>query len=191
MQGELAVALRPLPLRRQKTAPCDVLLVPSSGEKNNARRRRMRNVWCSAHPWRSVTPASCGSSAEAREARGNRSRRVSAVRRLLPLSRSPGERKGTLLAIRWVDVAGRTIRRQWISRLPQSIGGGGFPHPEAGETAPSSSTRTPRSSPSALELERTASAAMPGGVPDACACTTTRVAPALTSLLRLNEEMEV
>lgn len=49
-----------------------------------------------------------------RGARGNRPRRVSAVRRLLPLSRSPCERERTLLAIRWVDVAGRMIRRYWI-----------------------------------------------------------------------------
>jgi hypothetical protein len=41
-----------------------------------------------------------------RGARGNRARRVSAVRRLLPLPRSPGQRGGTLLAIRWVDMEG-------------------------------------------------------------------------------------
>src|SRR5512135_1613612 len=49
-----------------------------------------------------------------RSAQGNRARRVSAVRRLLPLSRSPCEREGTLLVIRWVDVAGRSICRHWI-----------------------------------------------------------------------------
>ncbi len=49
-----------------------------------------------------------------RGARGNRPRRVSAVRRLLPLSRSPCEREEALFAIRWVDVAGRMIRRHWI-----------------------------------------------------------------------------
>ena len=40
--------------------------------------------------------------------------------------------------------------------LAQSIGGGGPPHGEAGKTVRSSSTSTSCSSPSALELERTA-----------------------------------
>ena len=50
-----------------------------------------------------------------RGAKGNRARRVSAVRRLLPTPVSV-ERKPVLLgAIRWVDVAGRALRRIWMS----------------------------------------------------------------------------
>jgi hypothetical protein len=48
-------------------------------------------------------------------AKGNRARRVSAVRRLLP---PPAivERKPVLLgSMRWVDVAGRALRRSWIA----------------------------------------------------------------------------
>jgi hypothetical protein len=48
-------------------------------------------------------------------AKGNRARRVSAVRRLLPAPASV-ERKLVLLGpIRWVDVAGRALRRTWMT----------------------------------------------------------------------------
>jgi len=48
-------------------------------------------------------------------AKGDRARRVSAVRRLLPPPASvPVERKPVLLGpIRWIDVAGRALRRTW------------------------------------------------------------------------------
>ena len=48
-------------------------------------------------------------------AKGNRARRVSAVRRLLPPPASV-ERKPVMLgSMRWVDVAGRSLRRTWIA----------------------------------------------------------------------------
>ena len=49
-------------------------------------------------------------------AKGDRARRVSAVRRLLPPPAPiPVERKPVLLGpIRWVDVAGRALRRTWM-----------------------------------------------------------------------------
>jgi hypothetical protein len=48
-------------------------------------------------------------------AKGNRARRVSAVRRLLPPPSSV-ERKPVLLGpMRWVDVAGRALRRTWTA----------------------------------------------------------------------------
>ncbi|GHO48801.1 hypothetical protein [Ktedonospora formicarum] len=51
----------------------------------------------------------------AKGAKGNRARRVSAVRRLLPPPASVAcEQKPVLLGpIRWVDVAGRALRRTW------------------------------------------------------------------------------
>jgi hypothetical protein len=50
-------------------------------------------------------------------AKGDRARRVSAVRRLLPPPAPvPLERKPVLLGpIRWVDVAGRALRRTWMT----------------------------------------------------------------------------
>jgi len=50
-------------------------------------------------------------------AKGDRARRVSAVRRLLPPpAPAPVERKPVLLGpIRWVDVAGRALRRSWMT----------------------------------------------------------------------------
>jgi hypothetical protein len=50
-------------------------------------------------------------------AKGDRARRVSAVRRLLPPPASvPVERKPVLLGpIRWIDVAGRALRRTWTT----------------------------------------------------------------------------
>lgn len=51
---------------------------------------------------------------QARGANGNRARRVSAVRRLLPAPSSVEPQTGILAATRWVDVAGRALRRKWI-----------------------------------------------------------------------------
>jgi hypothetical protein len=49
-------------------------------------------------------------------AKGGRARRVSAVRRLLPVPSSVVERKPILLgSMRWVDVAGRALRRTWTT----------------------------------------------------------------------------
>lgn len=50
-----------------------------------------------------------------RGAKGNRARRVSAVRRLLPGSSSVERNPHLLGAIRWVDVAGRALRRMWMA----------------------------------------------------------------------------
>jgi hypothetical protein len=52
----------------------------------------------------------------AKGAKGNRARRISAVRRLLPPPSSVVERKPVVLgSMRWVDVAGRALRRTWTS----------------------------------------------------------------------------
>ncbi len=50
-----------------------------------------------------------------RGARGNRARRVSAVRRLLPPHSSLELQTGVRASTRWVDVAGRSLRRSWIA----------------------------------------------------------------------------
>ena len=50
-----------------------------------------------------------------RNANGNRARRISAVRRLLPSPSSVEQDPHLLEAIRWVDVAGRALRRTWIA----------------------------------------------------------------------------
>ena len=48
-------------------------------------------------------------------AKGNRARRVSAVRRLLPLATEVSHQSVRLGSIRWVDVAGRSLRRGWTA----------------------------------------------------------------------------
>jgi hypothetical protein len=48
-------------------------------------------------------------------ARGNRARRLSAVRRLLPLPATVALQTGVLPATRWRDVPGRALRRTWIA----------------------------------------------------------------------------
>ncbi|GHO81861.1 hypothetical protein KSD_96320 [Ktedonobacter sp. SOSP1-85] len=50
----------------------------------------------------------------ARGAKGDRARRVSAVRHLLPAPSSVEPQTGILAATRWVDVAGRALRRTWM-----------------------------------------------------------------------------
>jgi hypothetical protein len=50
-----------------------------------------------------------------RGARGNRARRVSALRRLLPTPSSLVPQTGVLPATRWVDVAARSLRRTWTA----------------------------------------------------------------------------
>lgn len=48
--------------------------------------------------------------------KGNHARRVSAVRRLLPPASTVEQKPAVLLgAMRWVDVAGRALRRRWIA----------------------------------------------------------------------------
>jgi hypothetical protein len=58
----------------------------------------------------------------AKGAKGNRARRVSAVRRLLPTPAIVEQKPLVLGPISWVDVAGRALRRTWIARLPSAIG---------------------------------------------------------------------
>src|SRR5713226_7444454 len=48
-------------------------------------------------------------------AKGDRARRVSAVRRLLPPSAVVEHKPILLGSLRWVDVAGRSLRRTWIA----------------------------------------------------------------------------
>jgi hypothetical protein len=50
-----------------------------------------------------------------RGAKGDRARRVSAVRRLLPAPSILEPQTGILAATRWVDVAGRMLRRTWTA----------------------------------------------------------------------------
>ena len=47
--------------------------------------------------------------------KGNRARRISAVRHLLPPPASLEHKSVVLGSIRWVDVAGRSLRRTWIA----------------------------------------------------------------------------
>ena len=48
-------------------------------------------------------------------AKGNRARRVSAVRHLLPPPASVERKPVRLGPLRWVDVAGRALRRKWMA----------------------------------------------------------------------------
>ncbi|HEY4385703.1 MAG TPA: hypothetical protein VGN34_14700 [Ktedonobacteraceae bacterium] len=48
-------------------------------------------------------------------ARGNRARRLSAVRRLFPLPAAVEPQTGVLPATRWRDVPGRALRRTWTA----------------------------------------------------------------------------
>jgi hypothetical protein len=50
-----------------------------------------------------------------RGAKGNRARRVSAVRRLLPSPSEVSHKPVVLGSLRWVDVAGRALRRTWMA----------------------------------------------------------------------------
>jgi hypothetical protein len=50
-----------------------------------------------------------------RGAKGNRARRKSRVRRLLPSASSMEPHPHLLGAVRWVDVAGRALRRTWMA----------------------------------------------------------------------------
>lgn len=50
-----------------------------------------------------------------RGAKGNRARRVSAVRRLLPSPAVVEQKPVVLGSMQWVDVAGRALRRSWMA----------------------------------------------------------------------------
>jgi hypothetical protein len=80
-------------------------------------------------PWPTRLIAShvrCGSSAWREAAKGDRARRVSAVRRLLPPPAEVSRKPVVLGPMRWVDVAGRALRRtctahwrrQYVEILP-------------------------------------------------------------------------
>jgi hypothetical protein len=62
-----------------------------------------------------VSAVLCGSSAWRKAAKGDRARRVSAVRRLLPPPSIVEHKPVMLASIRWVDVAGRSFRRTWMA----------------------------------------------------------------------------
>lgn len=51
----------------------------------------------------------------AKGAKGNRARRISAVRRLFPAPASVEQKEGLVASIRWLDVAGRSLRRTWTA----------------------------------------------------------------------------
>lgn len=54
-----------------------------------------------------------------RNAKGNRARRVSAVRRLLPLPATIERKPIMFKPMQWVDVAGRALRRTWMAHWRQ------------------------------------------------------------------------
>jgi hypothetical protein len=62
-----------------------------------------------------VSAVLCGSSAWREAAKGDRARRVSAVRHLLPPPATVERKPIVLGPIRWVDVAGRALRRTWTA----------------------------------------------------------------------------
>jgi hypothetical protein len=68
-----------------------------------------------------VSCALCENNAWQKAAKGNRARRVSVVRRLLPQPSSLEREPIRLGPMRWVDVAGRALRRSWTARLPAAI----------------------------------------------------------------------
>jgi len=100
----------------------------------------------------------CESSVWQKAAKGDRARRESRVRRLLPPP-APLQvsRKPVLLgSIRWVDVAGRALRRRWMTRLSQAIRRDPSACRHAAERFPCSSPTTGCAFASPLELARSA-----------------------------------
>ena len=95
--------------------------LPSRGQavvERSASRKCLYESSPSTWPIRRiVSPVLCESSVWQKAAKGDRARRVSAVRRLLPPPAPvPVERKPVLLGpIWWVDVAGRALRRTWMT----------------------------------------------------------------------------
>jgi hypothetical protein len=68
---------------------------------------------------RIVSTVLCGSSAWQKAAKGDRARRVSAVRHLLPPPATVERKPIVLGPLRWVDVAGRALRRTWTAHWRQ------------------------------------------------------------------------
>jgi hypothetical protein len=66
-----------------------------------------------------ASPVLCENSVWRKAAKGNRARRVSAVRRLLPPPSSVERQPVLLGSMRWVDVAGRALRRSWTTHWRQ------------------------------------------------------------------------
>jgi hypothetical protein len=91
-----------------------------------------------------------------RGAKGNRARRVSAVRRLLPGSSSVQPNPHLLAAIRWVDGAGRALRRTWMARFPSARGRGASSCGTTQARFSPSSSATCRALAEALEVGRSA-----------------------------------
>src|SRR5437764_13305947 len=88
----------------------------------------------------------------AKGAKGDRARRL-----LPPPAHVPVERKPVLLGpIRWVDVAGRALRRTWMTRLSQAIRRDPSACRHAAEPFPSPSPTSCGAIASSLELARSA-----------------------------------
>ena len=125
----------------------------------SASREGLDESWPSTWPTRRiVNPVLCESSVWQKAAKGDRARRVSAVRRLLPPPAPvPVERKPVLLGpIRWVDVAGRALRRTWMTRLSQARRRDPSACRHAAEPFPSPSPTSCGAIASSLELARSA-----------------------------------
>jgi hypothetical protein len=81
---------------RQENAFTRASRVPSLPDRLSALCEAQSNAWQKA-------------------AKGNRARRVSVVRRLLPQASALPRQPILLGPMRWVDVAGRALRRSWIA----------------------------------------------------------------------------
>ncbi len=85
-------------------------------------------------------------------AKGDRARRVSAVRRLLPPPALVEHKPVLLGPIRWVDVAGRALRRTWMTRFSQPICRDHCALPNPAERSPITSPSSCRAFALSLEL---------------------------------------
>jgi hypothetical protein len=84
--------------------------------ERSASRKCVHESWLSISPTRPIVSAVLfGSSVWRKAAKGDRARRVSAVRRLLPPPSTVEHKPVMLASIRWVDVAGRSFRRTWMA----------------------------------------------------------------------------
>jgi hypothetical protein len=106
-----------------------------------------------------------------RNAKGNRARRISAVRRLLPSPSSVEQDPHLLEAIRWVDVAGRALRRTWIAHWRRKSRRNPSPGRNSRKNLPSTSSSSLDPFSSSLELARPAcTQRLVGTTPAACHC---------------------
>ncbi len=109
----------PMPREREAALPsrCRPLVERSASRERFYPTSRLPRL-----PDRLSTMFSARAVSRRKAAKGNRARRVSAVRRLLPPPASV-ERKPVMLGpMRWVDVAGRALRRTWTAHWRQHYG---------------------------------------------------------------------